>query len=96
LRALEFQYGLLDYMKSSQVFTEESIQREVTYLQSPGRLLAPEDEKESPDRKASILKLMLSINVNKKHREELWAILNKTSQGHLAEYLSGYECKLLI
>jgi len=38
---------------------------------------------------------MLLINVNDKHRKELWTILNNTSQGHLAEYLSGYDCKLI-
>jgi len=92
LKALEIQYGLLDYMKNSQVFTDESIQREVEYLQSPDRLRMSWHRKKSNDRKESILNLMLAIIVDKKHRTELRAILNKTSQDHLAEYLSGYEC----
>jgi len=95
LRALEIQYGLLDYIKNSQVFTDESIQREVNYLQSPDRHRVPRDLDEYKDRKKSKLNLMLAMNVDKKHRKELMTILNNTSQGHLAEYLSDYECKLI-
>jgi len=35
------------------------------------------------------------MNVDDKHRTELRTILNNTSQGHLAVYLSGYDCKLI-
>jgi len=96
LGALEIQYGLLDYTKNSQVFKDESIQREIKYLQSPDRLYLPRDQNEYNDRKKSLLNLMLAMNVDDKHRKELRTILNKTSQGHLAEYLSEYEGKLFI
>jgi len=48
------------------------------------------------DKNESLLNLMLAINLDEKHRKELRTILNKTSQGHLAEHLSGYKCKLII
>jgi len=92
LRALEIQYGLLDYIKNSQVFTDESIQREVKYLQSPDRLHVSWDQGECFE---SILLLMLTMNVDEKHRKELRTILNKTSQDNLVQYLSGYDCKLI-
>jgi len=94
LRALEIQYGLLDFMKNSQVFTDESIQREVKYLQLQNIKCVPRDQTKSYDWNESLLRLMLAISIDKKHRTELRTIFNKTSQGHLAEYLSEYECKL--
>jgi len=96
LRALEIQYGLLDYIKNSQVFTAESIQREVKYLQSSDRLRVSWGQNEYDNLNKSILNLMLAMNVDDKHRTELRTILNNTSQGHLAEYLSDYECKLIV
>jgi len=91
LRALETQYGLSDYIKNSQVFTDESIQREVKNLQLLDTLAVPSHQNKYNDRKKSILNLMSAMNVYDKHRKELRTILNNTSQSHLAEYLSDYE-----
>jgi len=62
------------------------------------KLIGKEHQKRAEklrDKTKSILNLMLAINVHDKHRKELWTILNKTSQGHLAVYLNDQECKLL-
>jgi len=55
----------------------------------------PVHQREPGGKNKSIHTLMLAMNVDEKHRKELRTILNKTSQGHLAEYLSNYECKLV-
>jgi len=89
LRTLELHYGFLDLMKDSQLFTAEYTQRDIKYLQPRDRRTVPRDYKER------IQNLILTADVDQKHRNELWTILNKTSQGHLAEYLSGSECKLV-
>jgi len=65
------------------------------YLQSPDRLRVLRDQEEYDDQKKSLLNMMLAINVDDKHRKELRTILNNTSQDHLAEYLSDYECKVI-
>jgi len=89
LKALELHYGFLDLMKNSPAFSDEDEQRDIKYLQSrhTGTVLS--------DHMKSIQNLIITANVDQKHRKELWTILNKTSQGHLAEYMSGSECKLV-
>jgi len=82
-------------MKDSQVFTAEYTQRDIKYLQSRDRGTVHWDHKDSNDQKKCIKNLILTANVDQKHRNELWTILNKTSQGHLAEHLCGFECKLV-
>jgi len=79
------------------VLKDESMQCEVKFLQSPDKLHVPRGQEECilRLREESILRLMLAITTDKKHRKELHTILNETSQGHLEEYLSGYDCKLI-
>jgi len=71
-------------MKESPAFSNEEEQRNIVYLQSQDRLLVPWNCIQSIDNQKLVLMLMQAANIDRKHRTELWTILNKTSQGHLA------------